>query len=365
MMLLVMVLTTTTAGAMKGGENMCGDNLVYTFDESTHTLTISGTGAMTDYASSGDNMAPWQAYREDIENLVIKEGVTRIGDNAFGNCIGLTEITLPASLTSIGMLSFKYCDNLTIVHALPTTPPTMANNAMVFNDDVQLNIFVAADCVESYKSAWLVFYSDNIKAVGGDCGEGLKWAYDNGTLTIFGSGVMDDYTSGNQPWAEHLADVTEVVVGKDVSAIGQNAFRGCTSLVTVTSRAIIVPTFGSDALADCTALDEIFVPVTSETAYEAASGWSAFSSVMKGINGTCGENVKWAYNNGTLTIFGNGEMTNGQPWGNYLTDIKSIVIESGVETIGGAAFDGCSNLTSVTIPNSVTNIKSGAFAECI
>ena len=81
-------------------------------------------------------------------------------------------------------------------------------------------------------------------------------------------------------------------------------------------------------------------------------------------NGTCGENVTWALDTqtGVLTISGNGDMNNygryknSAPWYSQNSYIKSVNIENGVTSIGDAAFYGCSNLTSVTIPDSVKSI---------
>lgn len=86
-------------------------------------------------------------------------------------------------------------------------------------------------------------------------------------------------------------------------------------------------------------------------------------------SGTYGKNVIWTYSEATqtLTISGNGNMRNLSLFGSifpYHSDIKKVVIESGVTSIGDHAFDGCSSLSSVTIPSSVTSIGDFAFYGC-
>ena len=93
-------------------------------------------------------------------------------------------------------------------------------------------------------------------------------------------------------------------------------------------------------------------------------------------SGTCGTNLKWTLDDaGTLTISGTGAMKDygydrysptysNHPWRNVATSIKSVVIESGVTSIGDDAFSRCSSLTSITIPDSVRSIGSYAFRYC-
>ena len=84
-------------------------------------------------------------------------------------------------------------------------------------------------------------------------------------------------------------------------------------------------------------------------------------------SGKCGENINWSLNDGVLNISGSGKMTDydsGKSPFCFRTDIKSVVIGSGVTSIGSTAFYECDNLTSVTIPNSVTSIGVGVFVHC-
>ena len=97
------------------------------------------------------------------------------------------------------------------------------------------------------------------------------------------------------------------------------------------------------------------------------------SATATPTSGTCGVNLKWKLDNGTLTISGNGDMynydykynddnNNRSPWQD--SDIKRVVIKQGVTSIGDSVFYGCNNLTSITIPNGVKNIGVAAFGGC-
>ncbi|MCD7745114.1 MAG: leucine-rich repeat protein [Lachnospiraceae bacterium] len=96
-----------------------------------------------------------------------------------------------------------------------------------------------------------------------------------------------------------------------------------------------------------------------------------------GYSGTCGASgntsgVYWQLSeDGVLTISGSGDMMNYSaedesfaPWNNYCSEITSIVIESGVTSIGDYAFMNCTSLTSVTIPNTVTYVGGCSFYQC-
>ena len=81
----------------------CGENLAW--DLTNGVLTISGTGAMTDYTSYSS--VPWSSCRPSITSVIISDGVTSIENYAFSNCTALTSITIPNSVTSIGSSAFS------------------------------------------------------------------------------------------------------------------------------------------------------------------------------------------------------------------------------------------------------------------
>ena len=90
----------------------CGENVTWTLT-ADGTLTISGTGAMTDYTY--DSRSPWYSCRTYIKRVVIQQGVRAIGDHAFWDCSGLTSVTIPEGVTSIGGDAFSGCAALTSV----------------------------------------------------------------------------------------------------------------------------------------------------------------------------------------------------------------------------------------------------------
>ncbi len=83
--------------------------------------------------------------------------------------------------------------------------------------------------------------------------------------------------------------------------------------------------------------------------------------------GTCGTNVTWTLDGGTLTISGTGDMANytyTTPWYFQRASITTVVISDGVTSIGDCAFIDCTDLRSITIPSGVTSIGESAFMWC-
>ena len=116
--------------------------------------------------------------------------------------------------------------------------------------------------------------------------------------------------------------------------------------------------------------DNQAVEVTDNKFTMPACDVTVVATFKKVISGTCGENLTWELDeNGVLTISGSGEMQNYSgsiraPWYSIRSEIKSVVIENGVTSIGDTAFPECTNLTGVTIPESVTDIGEDIFSGC-
>lgn len=90
----------------------------------------------------------------------------------------------------------------------------------------------------------------------------------------------------------------------------------------------------------------------------------AVVSIMSATSGSCGDNVKWKYSNGTLTISGTGAMESSDGWSDFKNQIKKVEIGNGVTVIDSSAFSNCISLENVTIGNAVVEIGDNAFYNC-
>jgi len=104
LLLFLGVLPIVASADMSG---TIGDNVSWTYVESTKTLTISGTGSL--YVGIYPEQIPWASFRDEIERIIIEYGITGIGGSSFWRCTGLVSVTIPNSVTSIGYDSFYNC----------------------------------------------------------------------------------------------------------------------------------------------------------------------------------------------------------------------------------------------------------------
>lgn len=206
--------------------------------------------------------------------------------------------------------------------------------------------------------ALLVSANVHAEIASGTCGADVRWTLsDDGTLTISGTGAMND---GYYGWSGYSERVSKVVIEDGVTNVGSSAFYKYKNLTSVTI-GNTVETIGKYAFLECGALTSVFIPnsVTSIDSY-AFQGCTDIASLTIGDHTRIGDYAfrycyvkELTYAEGTKTAFQAGFKT-----------ITSVVIPSSVTSIGELAFDGCTKLTSITIPNSVTSIDGWAFRNC-
>jgi hypothetical protein len=325
----------------------------------TGTLTISGMGRMGSYYNS-----PWEPYREDISSIVIELGVPNIGGHAFSSLHNLVSVTIPASVTSIGEGAFIRCDNLSFI-TIPESVTVLRDS--VFGYCRSLTEIMVATNNPSFISEG-----------------GVLFDKDKTTLYQYPGGKTDDtytlpasVTSIKGYSFAGCSGLQSIVFPESVNSIGYDAFSHCNNLTDITVNWTTMPLAISSNVFRFVTLSNInlHVPAGTKALYEAAEVWKEFTIVDPSgtscPSGTFGDSdaLTWMFCDGTLTISGTGAIPNyggvgNPPWHTYKGDITSLILLSGVERIGAQAFVDCSNLASVTIPESVTVFGDYAFLSC-
>ena len=322
----------------------CGDNATWTLTDDG-TLTISGTGAMYDYEHINNGQEEyvtnpwWKDYAFAIQKIVIGEGITYIGNNAFifniADSISIPstvrgigeysfagsrkvkEINVPDGVETIDVAAFWACDELTSI-TIPTSVQSMGVWTLGNCDKLKTITFKGTmeqwiDCgggAASYTGNAVVnCLGGGILNMSGTCGDAITWTLDsNGSLTLKGSGAMYDYRydarwsdseeyagTTTAPWGKAVSMIKNIVIDDGITYIGEYAFMDT--------------------------------------------------------------------NNTSLTIPGSVEKIGGDAFSTnrYLT---TLTLNQGLTAIDVAAFQGCNRLTSVAIPEGVTEVGAYAFCWC-
>ena len=333
--------STGTGNTITGNlsEAATGD-VTWNFDAATGTLTIGGTGAMADYDQT---TAPWAFLSDKMTRVVIGEGVTKVGNNAFQGCTALNDVFVKGAGTlTIGTAAFD-----------ATKTPA---------------IYVPTGQEAAYQTAWSAYAGSIGEYM--NCGADAMAVYDAATktLTICGKGAMTDFASAaDQPWKALQGQLQTVCFEPFITAIGTNAFSGCSALTAANIEGTGV-TIADGAFDGNATGRRIFVPVQAIAGY----GESAYASDIYSVGqcGAEGSDVSWELNAKTmaLSISGTGAMadyiSSSVPWASVRDKITSATIAEGVTSVGNNAFYDCSNLTTVSIPAGVTTIGYNAFSGC-
>lgn len=107
-------LQSTAAGLTTGGQ--CGENAAWSLDETSGVLIISGTGAMQDGAIFNAANSEEYSLAQKVKSAYVSQGITRLGNGAFSNCVNMKTVSVPDSVATVGLNSFRNCQKLTDVY---------------------------------------------------------------------------------------------------------------------------------------------------------------------------------------------------------------------------------------------------------
>ena len=338
-LVLLLGILAVSACAESGS---CGENLTWDFNSSTGTLTISGTGAMEDYAGSYYNHSPW--YYKTVKKLVINSGVTHIGSYAFMNFDSCISFSLPSTVTSIGSGAFQGSAALQTI-ILPTGLETIGNYAFQDTNLYSINIPSTVTTIGSSAFAYCpllasVIIPDSVTTMGASVFSNCPKLVDAGPSSSYD--IWYKWTTAIPDNAfSHCTSLTDVEFPSTLTAIGNSAFRN-TGLTQV-SLPGYVATLGEKAFYGCKTLYHLTFNLKLETI-----GKEAFSSCSALTH------ISWP------TAL---EVIEAKAFYNC-SSLPSLTLPSQLLTIGESAFYGCTGLTSVTVPYSLTKVSGSAFQSC-
>ena len=336
----LLLLALCIGASAAGTSGKCGPSAYWSFDSSTGTLTISGSGAMNDY-EYGDY--PWMDYRNSIQTIVIGDQITQIGWNAFP-WTACSTIKFGKNVRSIGERAFNGCRNLNGDLTLPDSVQTIGAGAFQGCEKLSGDLTIP----------------DSVQTIGDSAFEFCTGL--NGTLTL----------------------------GKNLRTIGKKAFSGCafTSSLTIPEgiTEIAIGTFSSSRSSGMFT-GKLTLPSTLKTIGASAFSYTDFSGellIPDGVTSIGANAFKECDGFGGTLSLPDSVKTVGE-WAFYLckgfTGLKlsagltkieklsfahmyglrtEVVIPEGVTEIGESAFS-CSYMPSVRLPSTLKKIEKQAF----
>ena len=296
-----------------------------------NVLTVVGWGAMADDIPS---YRGWNRHCSDVTSVVIEDGVTHIGGDAFLGCRNLASVTIPASVTSIGSGAFSDCSSLPSIN-ISANVQSIGSGA--FSGCNSLATITVDEDNQTFDSR-------------GDCNAIIR-------------------KEGN----ELVAGCKNTTIPEDVQSIGERAFYGCGSLTSITIPASVT-SIGGQAFYIC-GLTAITIPNSVQSIGDNAFFWCSnleSVSIGSGVESISPNTFNRCHNLRTITIDANNPTFDSRDGCNAIirkSDDELVVgcyatiIPNSVKSIGDMAFMQTA-LQAITIPASVQSIGSTAFLSC-
>ena len=348
-------------------------------DVYTGSVVIPESVTYNDITYSVTSIGDWTFGNcRGLTNITIPNSVTSIGEDAFYNCTGLTSIVIPNSVTSIGEDAFCLCTGLTTI----TIPNSVTS--------------ISASAFYSCKGLTSIEIPNSVTSIGSSAFKnctGLTSITIPNSVTSIGNSafslctgltsitIPNSVTSIGEDSFNGCTGLTSVIIPNSVTSIGYGAFESCSGLTSV-----IIPnsvtSIGSSAFKNCTGLTSITIPnsVTS-IGNSAFHGCTRLKTIINFSNLTFS---KGSSSNGYVAYYADKvyNACNGSMEGDFIfgkpNGVNTLVCYLGNATIltlpadykgdnyviGADAFKGNKTITSITIHNSVKCIDEYAFSDC-
>ena len=379
LLLSLLPLPARAADAFAFGEDL---SMMCIIDGSTLTIrprTEDSAGEIPVFArinigSTAYVSSPWFSYRNQIETVVVEEGVVNIPANCFAGMSGMKRIHIPLSVKEIAGDGFLYCSGLKDVYyaGLPGNWGDISISSMSRVYNLGTNTFSTP---VNWLSGVTRHYADGSESGGGgsvqergtgtvdpgsgtDGGIAFSFNASDGVLTISPgeNGTMADYGLGGlPPWDKGRNLIKKIVIEDGVKNVGSGAFKDSTNLTQV-QLGSTVEKLGEYAFRLCTALTGIHIPDSVARIEDDAFNCCAAME--------------------TITV-GGGNQTYAAPAGVlYTKDMKTLVyypaqrsgisyeVPEGVTAIAGVSFCDAAGLEEITLPSTLKSIGYYAFEGC-
>ena len=300
-----------------------------------------------------------------ITSIEILSSVTSIGDSAFEYCSSLTSIKIPSSVTSIGSYAFRHCYKLVEVYDLTgseglkiTKGSTGDGYVGYYADYVYTD--KDTDLVQKEVGGYIFYYNNGVMYLLGYTGSDKELTLPSIDKVKESTGFnCDTYVIYEYAFRDNI-NITSVTILDGVTSIGNYAFKDCSSLTSITIPEGVT-SIGDYAFYGCSSLTSITIPSSVTSIGEEAFYICSNIQELRIGDLTSYLNILYSdddysrplnYANQAVNLYVGGKLT------------TNLEISSGVTTIPAHAF-AYVNITSVTIPSSVTSIGEHAFEDCI
>lgn len=337
----LLLLALCIGASAAGTSGKCGPSAYWSFDSSTGTLTISGSGAMEDYEYENDY--PWMDYRDSIQTIVIGDQITQIGRYAFTGTACST-IKFGKNVRSIGERAFLECRNLNGDLTLPDSVQTIGAGAFQGCEKLSGDLTIPDSVVEIGEGAFrdcknlngTLTLGKNLRTIGKAAFSGCAFT---GSLTI-------------------PEGVTEIANGTFSSSRSNGMFTGTLTLPST------LKTIGAEAFAYTDFSGELLIPdgVTSigAHAFKECDGFGGTLSLPDSIK-TVGERAFYLCKGFTgLKLSASLTKIEERSFAHMYGLKTEVVIPEGVTELGEGAFV-CSYMPSVSLPSTLKKIGKQAF----